>query len=96
MKPKDCYVLKNKQLLSNVVRIQNLGSYRIICQNGYFEMVSADEIQIVRSCLTDQKSNNIFEYLKQIAYTLSLRTHTGSNKHGSRYSKIGDSFKVVL
>jgi len=89
MKVEDCYVLKNNQPLSNVARIQNFGSYiRIIFKSGYFETVSSSKIEIVHSCLTDPKSSNIFEYLKQIAYTVSLHTDDGGNILGNRYSKI--------
>ena len=86
---KDCYVLKNNQALSNVIRIQNFGSYtRIIYKNDYIETVSSSEIQFVKSCLADFKSNNRFEYLKQTASTVSLHTEDGSNILGNRYSKI--------
>lgn len=52
------------------------------------ETVSQREIQFVKSCLTDSQSNNRFEYLKQIAYAVSLNTIDGNNILGNRYSKI--------
>lgn len=84
-----CYVLRNSQPLSNVTRVQDFGRYiRIFYKNGYCETVKSAEIQFVRSCLSDSKSNNRFEYLKQIAYAVSLHTDDGGNILGNRYSKI--------
>ncbi len=87
--PDECYIIKNKQLLFNITRIQNFGRYtRIIYKNDYIETVKSGEIQLVHSCLSDPKSNNRFEYLKQIAYAVSLHSTDGGNILGNRYSKI--------
>lgn len=89
IKPDDCYVIKDTQPLSNVVRIQNFMSYiRVIYKSGYSETFNARDIKLVRSCLSDAHSNNRFEYLKQVAYAVSLHTEDGSNILGKHYSKI--------
>lgn len=89
IKAKDCYVLKNDQPLSNVDRVQNFDSYiRVIYKSGYSETVSSREIKFVKSCLANLKSNNRFEYLKQIANAVSLHTEDGGNILGNRYKTI--------
>ena len=90
IKPEDCYILKDKQPLSNVARIQDFKSYiRVIYRSGFSETFGAGEIKLVRSCLSDAHSNNRFEYLKQVAYAVSLKAEDGGNILGRHYSRIG-------
>lgn len=89
IEPKDSHILRNNQPLSGVARIQNFKSYiRVIYKNGFTETFNSGEIQFVHSCLSDANSNNLFEYLKQVAIAVSLHTEDGSNILGKRYGKI--------
>ena len=87
--PNTCYVLKNNQPLSGIIRIQDFQTYiRIFYKSGYCETIHESEIRFVRSCLADATINHKFEYFKQIAHTVSLRTDDGKNILGNRYNKI--------
>lgn len=87
--PNFCYVLKNNQALSGIVRIQHFQTYiRLFYKRGYCETVHESELQFVRSCLADANINHKFEYFKHIAHTISLRTDDGKNILGDRYNKI--------
>jgi hypothetical protein len=86
---RDSYVLRKGQPLSNVAQIQDFSSYkRIIFTNGYNEICNPNEIEIIKSCLSDKKSRDRFEYLRQIAHAVSLNIDDGVNILDRQYQKI--------
>jgi hypothetical protein len=86
---KDYCIIKNKNPLTNVCRIQDFGKHiRIFYNSGYSETLNSREVELVKSCLVDEKSNNLFEYLKQTANAVSLRTDDGSSILGNHYNNL--------
>jgi superfamily I DNA and/or RNA helicase len=49
---------------------------------------SANKVKIVKSAISSEKSNDLFQYLKQIADTVGLTTEEGKNILAYSYSKI--------
>lgn len=49
---------------------------------------SANKVKIVKSAINSEKSNNLFQYLNQIADTVGLTTDEGKNILADSYSKI--------
>ena len=89
MTAQDCAVLKNGVPVSGVVRVLDFSQYvRIEYKTGYKETISSSTIQIVHSSLAQPKCNNIFNYLKEIASAVSLKTEDGNNILGNQYKRI--------
>lgn len=51
-------------------------------------LYSANKVKIVQSAVNNEKSNNLFQYLNQIANTVGLTTEEGKNILADSYSKI--------
>lgn len=47
-----------------------------------------DQLTIVESCLNQERSANVFDYIKQIAYLSDLRNETGEKILAKRFDKI--------
>ena len=56
--------------------------------NGTEKSYPENELSIVRSCLEDSSSNDVFNYLKQVASLVSLRTDDGTELLSKQYDKI--------
>jgi superfamily I DNA and/or RNA helicase len=82
-------------------RTDNIVSYRFIgmgftkdkCaikfkNNDTEYFYSASKVKIVKSAINSEKSNNLFQYLNQIADTVGLTTEEGKNILADSYSKI--------
>lgn len=82
-------------------RTDNIVSYRFIgigftkdkCaikfkNNDTEYFYSASKVKIVKSAINSEKSNNLFQYLNQIANTVGLTTEEGRNILADSYSKI--------
>ena len=86
---KNSIVIKNNAPLSNIDHALQFDRHtRIYYKYGKTETIANKDLSYIRSSLNDPKSKNLFEYLKQIAYTVSLRTEDDKNILGSRYDKI--------
>jgi superfamily I DNA and/or RNA helicase len=82
-------ILKNKTPLTNIVRALQFDRHtRIYYKSGFIETLINRDISFIKSALNNTKSKNCFNYLKQIAYTISLHADDGSNILGKRYEKI--------
>jgi hypothetical protein len=46
------------------------------------------ELQIEKSCLTDEKSKKCFEYFKRLADLISIKTEDGKKILAEQYKKI--------
>jgi len=82
-----------EQELFNITAIyvfsdHNQKYWHICFENGserdYFEQ----DLKIVKSCLDDATSKNVFEYLKQIASLVSLKAEDGTKLLSKQYEKI--------
>jgi superfamily I DNA and/or RNA helicase len=49
---------------------------------------NANKVKVVKSAINSEKSNNLFQYLNQIADTVGLTTEEGNNILADSYSKI--------
>ncbi len=56
--------------------------------NGAEKSYPENELSIIRSCLEDASSNDIFNYLKQVASLVSLRTDDGTELLSKQYEKL--------
>ncbi len=80
--------LKNDIPTSGAVSLQFFDKYcRIIYKTGYKELVPSAIIQIVESALQYPRSQNCFDYLKQLAIRIGLVVD-GHNILAARYEKI--------
>ena len=84
----DCIALKDGTPASGAVSLQLYGDYcRIIYKSGYQETVWRHRIKVVASVLQSPKSNNCFEYLKQLAIQVGL-VMDGHNILAAHYDKM--------
>jgi superfamily I DNA and/or RNA helicase len=89
MTAKDCAVLKSGVPVSGIGRVLDFNQYvRIEYKTGYKETFSSSIIQILHSSLAKPKCNNNFNYLKEIARAVSLKTEDGNNILGNQYGRI--------
>ncbi|MBK5253354.1 MAG: AAA family ATPase [Peptostreptococcaceae bacterium] len=82
-------VMKNGVALYGVVQVLKFESHtKIIYVNGYRELIENSEVTYIGSALNKSKSKNVFNYLKQIASEVGLRSEDGTNILEARYSRI--------
>lgn len=62
--------------------------WHICFENGSERDYPERDLKIVKSCLDDATSKNIFEYLKQIASLVSLKAEDGTKLLSKQYEKI--------
>lgn len=62
--------------------------WHICFENGSERDYLERDLKIVKSCLDDANSKNIFEYLKQIASLVSLKAEDGTKLLSKQYEKI--------
>lgn len=73
-----------------VVKALRFSNYtRIYFENGSRVTHLNHELSLMKSILAEEKSNNMFQYFKEIANKVSLKTEDGQNILGNRYEKIG-------
>lgn len=91
--PTSYHITHFEKELFNITAIyvfsDNYRKYWHICfENGserdYFE----SELKIVKSCLDNKTSKNVFEYLRQIASLVSLKAEDGTKLLSKQYEKI--------
>lgn len=86
---KNTIVLKNKIPLYSVRQVLIFDCHtKISFDNGYKELLDNKDVTYVESVLSKPRSKNCFEYLKQIANTVGLKTQDGKNILAGRYDKI--------
>lgn len=78
------YIFRNGQKLNNIESaiVFNHGSkqyWHVFYANGHECSYLDSEIQIISNCLADKKSNNVFNYLKQVAECAELKGDDGTN-----------------
>ncbi|MPW24323.1 AAA family ATPase [Alkalibaculum sp. M08DMB] len=61
---------------------------RIYFESRHTETYENSRLSFVKSALAKESSNNIFQYFKEIAHKVSLKTDDGTNILGNRYKKI--------
>ena len=61
---------------------------RIFYKSGYNKLYERKEIKTVQSCLSDPKSNNCFEYLKEVAHTVEMEGENGKSILGKYYDEV--------
>lgn len=66
-------------------------AYWHICfSNGSERSYKVDDLNIVKSCLSEEESKNIFNYLYQTAEMVSVKSEDGTNLLSKQYEKISD------
>ena len=81
--------LVDQKPLSNVERIQKFERHiRVFYKTGYHEIFDLHRVEFIDSSLTNPKTKNCFDYLKQIADIVGLKTDDDKNILTERYKKI--------
>ncbi|WP_419878155.1 AAA domain-containing protein [Brevibacillus centrosporus] len=82
-------IFSQNQMLTSIEKTYCFEKHiRVIYKWGKKEVIPTNNVQIVRSCLSDTKSRNTFEYLKQIASVVSLKSDDGNNILATQYNQI--------
>lgn len=87
------YIFRNGQKLNNIESaiVFNHGSkqyWHVFYANGHECSCLDSEIQFISNCLADKKSNNVFNYLKQVAECAELKGDDGTNLLSKQYEKL--------
>ena len=87
------YIFRNGQKLNNIESaiVFNHGSkqyWHVFYANGHECSYLDSEIQIISNCLADKKSNNVFNYLKQVTECAELKGDDGTNLLSKQYEKL--------
>lgn len=81
-------VLNNEIPMTGAIELQFFDNYcRVIYFSAFSEIVPSSLVRIVNSAFQSPKSNNCFEYLKQVAKSTGI-TVNGSNILANKYEKI--------
>lgn len=87
--PHEFAVITRNQMLSSIEKIYSFEKHiRVIYKSGKKEIIPFEQVKIVRSCLFETKSRNTFEYLKQVASVVSLKSDDGRNILATQYNRI--------
>ena len=93
LSPKHYQLIHGENVLFNIKQILVFGnskqSYWHICfQNGKEYDYKRTGLQVIHSCLEEDLSKNVFEYLKEIAAANKLRAKNGMALLSRQYEKI--------
>ncbi|MDD3654373.1 MAG: AAA domain-containing protein [Desulfotomaculaceae bacterium] len=87
--PETTVVYQNGQTLSGVDKILDFGDYIRICfVSGYNKLYRSYEIRLEQSLLSNKDAQNSFEYLKQLAQRVSIKSEDDISLLGKQYEKI--------
>ena len=79
----------NGQVISGIEKIQYFGEcYRITRSNGSVRIIPKAEATLEANCLYDGNARELFDYFKETAGTLSLKTDGGINILQLQYDRI--------
>lgn len=93
LNPKDYKIIYNGIPCENIVKLLLFTSgfrkfYHIQYVSGRTADYSENEIEIIQSCLSNEKSQNVYNYFKDIAKANSLETDEGKKLLAALYDKI--------
>ena len=93
LNPKDHKVVYNGRFCNNITKLLLFTSgygrfYHIQYASGSMADYSENEVQIIESCLSEEKSQNIFNYFKDIANANPLETDEGKKLLAAQYDKV--------
>lgn len=75
--------------ITNIVQIHNFGEfYRIIRTNKKELSCKQTDVQISKNCLANAQSRELYQYFKDTATAVSLKTENGINILNRQYEKI--------
>lgn len=82
-------LLKNGVPCSGVKEVKQFETHsKIFYQSGYKEVIPNNKIKTIGSALSNSKSKDVFEYYKQIANLIGMKTDDGHNILAAHYEKI--------
>jgi len=93
LNPADHHIKTKDQMLDNIVAIFQFNATRsqywhVCFSNGYEKSYDRSEIVIRSSCLADNNSKRVFDYLKRVAERVSVRTEDDTAILKKQYEKI--------
>ena len=75
----------------------NYNAYWHICfNNGSERDYNESDLHIVKSCLSSAESQSVFNYLRQTAESVSIKSDDGTNLLSKQYEKIQTSLVMIL
>lgn len=89
IKPEDVIFKGNGSVYPDIRAIMDFGEfYRIERKDGKELTFHKSEVEMVRNCLSDQRSSELFEYFKRTASAISLVSGNGDNILQLQYDRI--------
>ncbi|MDR3128508.1 MAG: AAA family ATPase [Bifidobacteriaceae bacterium] len=86
---KEFLVLVDGEVRGGVEKIKEFDNhYQLVYSKGYKKVVSKNRIEIVSSCLNDKNIKKRFDYFKETASIVSLKTDDGDKILENYYNKI--------
>lgn len=75
--------------ISNIDQIRDFGEFYRVVRQGKKELSCRQaDVEISKNCLADKQSGELFQYFKETAAAISLRTEDGINILSRQYDKI--------
>ncbi|MDR0761675.1 MAG: hypothetical protein LBF13_01350 [Campylobacteraceae bacterium] len=84
------YVVQiNGKIVNNIKEIIKFDNfYQLTLENGNIKCAPIEDTNLISSCLENEKSAKKFNYFKEIASEVGIRTEEGTNILSSHYNKI--------
>ena len=87
--PRSVIFRVNGRVISDIERIQYFGEcYRVTRSNGAVRTIPKSEVILEANCLYDGNARALFDYFKETASALSLKTDGGANILRLQYDRI--------
>jgi superfamily I DNA and/or RNA helicase len=82
-------VKENEQEILGINKLFLCGEYcRIVYKNNDEQIVNKQNLQIIENCSPDKKSENVFDYLKEVANEVSVETENKKKLLTEQYNRI--------
>jgi superfamily I DNA and/or RNA helicase len=87
--PNNIKIIKNGQEFFDVLEILEFENYlRVFFANNIVRSYNKHDLEIEYNCLANERTSNCFEYFKQIADKISIKTEDGTMILAKQYEKI--------
>ena len=95
--PRSVIFKANNRIVKDIDHIQDFGEfYRVVRSNGKTRTIPKVEVELEKNCLYGAKSQELFDYFKETASTLSLKTDGGINILQRQYDMISAVSDVTV
>ena len=95
--PRSVIFKANNRIIKDIDHIQDFGEfYRVVRSDGKTRTILKTEVELEKNCLYGAKSQELFDYFKETASTLSLKTDGGINILQRQYDMISAVSDVTV